>query len=108
MDFQTKIRIIENARLMYHTFEQEFREYTSSGNSFNGAYNFFSVEDVNRHKEKSEKEKELLSWSTLHGGSKDSSPVILSDDSIKVELENINDTISKPTGNKGLSKHKAS
>jgi hypothetical protein len=106
MDFQTKIRIIENARLAYPSFEREFREYTSSGNSFNGAYNFFSLEDVDRHKQQSERELELASWHTLHGGSKDSSPVILAADSIKSQLEDVNDTVSKPAGDKRLPEHK--
>jgi hypothetical protein len=106
MDFPTKIRLIDDARAKYCTFEQAFREYTASGNSFNGAYNFFSIEDVEKHKSLSERELELKSWQTLHGGSKDSSPVILATDSVKANLEKLNDSISKPTGNKGLSKHK--
>jgi hypothetical protein len=106
MDFQHKIQLIEDARAKYITFEEVFREYTSSGNSFNGAYNFFSIEDIEIHKSLSERELELRSWQTLHGGSKDSSPVILSKDSVKPHLEKLNDSINKPTGNKRLPKHK--
>jgi hypothetical protein len=108
MDFHTKILLIEDARLKYRTFEDEFRAYTSSGNSFNGAYNFFSVEDVEKHKKLSEKTVEMEAWSTLHGGAKDSSPVKLSSGSAKKKLEILNDTVSNTVGNKGLPKHKNS
>lgn len=108
MDFHTKTEIIEQARLKYQTFEDEFRLYIASGNSFNGAYNFFSAEDVEKHKKLSEKKIELDAWSTLHGGAKDSSPVKLSESSIEKKLETLNDTVSNTGGNKGLPKHKNS
>ncbi len=108
MDFQTKIELIEEARVKYITFEQEFREYLGAGHSFNGAYNFFSIEDVEKHKKLSEKAVELEAWSTLHGGSKDSSPVKLASDSVKEKLEKLDESVNKPTGNKGLPKHKVS
>jgi hypothetical protein len=108
MDFQTKIELIEKARLKYRTFDHEFREYLGSGNSFNGAYNHFSLEDVEKHKILSEKDLELEAWSTLHGGSKDSSPVKLAAGSVKEKLEKLDDSVNKPAGNKGLPKHKAS
>lgn len=106
MDFQTKIALIEEARIKYRTFEEEFREYLGLGNSFNGAYNHFSIEDVEKHKQLSEKDLELEAWSTLHGGAKDSSPVKLASDSVKDKLEKLNESVNKPTGNKGLPKHK--
>lgn len=108
MDFQTKIELIEEARVKYSTFEEEFREYLGAGHSFNGAYNYFSVEDIEKHKQLSEKAAELQAWSTLHGGSKDSSPVKLAADSVKEKLEKLDDSVNKPVGNKGLPKHKAS
>jgi len=108
MDFQTKIELIEEARIKYRTFEEEFREYLGLGHSFNGAYNYFSVEDVERHKKLSEKAVELEAWSTLHGGSKDSSPAKLAADSVKEKLEKLDESVNKPAGNKGLPKHKAS
>lgn len=108
MDFQTKIELIEEARTKYSTFEEEFREYLGAGHSFNGAYNYFSVEDIEKHKHLSEKAAELQAWSTLHGGSKDSSPVKLAADSVKEKLEKLDDSVNKPVGNKGLPKHKAS
>ncbi len=108
MDFQTKIELIEDARVKYKTFEEEFKEYLSAGHSFNGAYNYFSVEDVEKHKKLSEKSTELEAWSTLHGGAKDSSPVKLEADSVKQKLEKLDESVNKPVGNKGLPKHKAS
>lgn len=108
MDFQMKIALIEDARLKYRTFEEEFREYLGAGNSFNGAYNYFSVEDVEKHKKLSEKDVELEAWNTLHGGSKDSSPVKLAANSVKEKLEKLDDSVNKPVGNKGLPKHKTS
>lgn len=108
MDFHTKVQLIDDARLKYQTFEDEFRLYIASGNSFNGAYNFFSVEDVEKHKKLSEKKIELDAWSTKHGEAKDSSPVKLSEGSVKSKLETLNDTVGNPVGNKGLPKHKNS
>jgi hypothetical protein len=108
MDFQTKIALIEDARLKYRTFEDEFREYLGYGNSFNGAYNHFSVADVEKHKQLSQKEAELEAWKTLHGGAKDSSPVKLAADSIKQKLEILDDSVNKPAGDKRLLKHKTS
>jgi hypothetical protein len=108
MDFQTKIELIEEARTKYRTFDQEFKEYLSAGHSFNGAYNYFSIDDIEKHKKLSEKDLELEAWSTLHGGSKDSSPVKLASDSVKDKLEKLNESVNKPAGNKGLPKHKTS
>lgn len=107
MDFQTKIKLIEDARLKYRTFEHAFKDYLGYGNSFNGAYNHFSIEDVEKHKQLSEKASELEAWSTMHGGAKDSSPVKLNADSVKTKLEKLDESVNKPTGNKGLPKHKA-
>lgn len=108
MDFHTKIELIEDARTKYRTFEEEFREYLGAGHSFNGAYNHFSIEDVEKHKQLSEKAAELEAWSTLHGGVKDSSPVKLASSSVKEKLEKLDESVNKPAGNKGLPKHKAS
>lgn len=108
MDFQTKVALIEEARIKYSTFEEEFREYLGAGHSFNGAYNYFSVEDVEKHKLLSEKATELEAWKTLHGGSKDSSPVKLAAASVKDKLEKLDESVNKPVGNKGLPKHKTS
>ena len=108
MDFEIKIQLIEDARSKYRTFEDAFRQYTSSGNSFYGAYNFFSIQDIEDHKKLSEKTIELEAWNTLHGGSKDSSPVILASNSVQAKLEKLDESVNKPVGNKGLPKHKAS
>jgi hypothetical protein len=108
MDFEIKIQLIEDARSKYRTFEDAFRQYTSSGNSFNGAYNFFSIQDIEDHKTLSEKTIELKAWDTLHGGSKDSSPVILASKSVQTKLEKLDESVNKPAGDKGLPKHKAS
>lgn len=97
MDFSSKIELIENARINYITFENAFREYTSSGNSINGAYNFFSIEDIEYHKELTIKTIELEAWKTLHGGYKDSSPVLLSEHSIIAKLEKLDESISNNT-----------
>lgn len=94
IDFTTKIRLIEEARIAYPTFEREFREYLGTGNSFNGAYNFFSLEDINYHKSISVKVAELEAWNTLHGSRKDCSPIILSEHNILKELETIDDSIN--------------
>ena len=108
MDFEIKIQLIEDARSKYRTFEDAFRQYTSSGNSFNGAYNFFSIQDIEDHKKLSEKTIELEAWDTLHGGSKDSSTVVSASNSVQAKLENLDESVNKPTGNKGLPKHKVS
>jgi hypothetical protein len=54
MDFQTKQMFIDMARKQYTTFDNEFREYLADGNSFSGAYNHFTLEDIEIHKKKSE------------------------------------------------------
>lgn len=50
MDFDTKIALIDEARLLYPSFEKEFNDYIGYGHSMNGAYNYFSIEHINKHK----------------------------------------------------------
>jgi hypothetical protein len=50
MDFNEKIKLIEQARKDYPGFELEFTEYLGLGNSFNGAYNHFSIADIEKYK----------------------------------------------------------
>lgn len=97
MDFYYKCRLIENARYDYETFEQVFREYLASGKSLNGAYNHFTLEDIEEHRKLSELKKELDAWHTLHGGYKDCSPVRLTRHSISQKLEKLNYELCKPS-----------
>lgn len=99
ISFETKIRLIDEARNSYITFDEEFKSYIASGNSFNGAYNYFSVEDIEKHRELSLRKKELEAWYTLHGSIKNSSPVPLINHSIISKLEELNDSISKSSRN---------
>lgn len=94
MTFQEKIVAIEAARYKYVTFEQEFREYTASGNSFVAAYNFFSIEDINKHKELSERYLQIQAWNTKHATYIDSSPIRLTKHSIVAKLEKLNDDLN--------------
>lgn len=98
MDFQEKIKLIEQARVNYITFEESFREYLASGNSFNAAYNFFSINDIEEHKILTEKEVQIRAWSTKHASYRDASPVRLTTYSIVSELENIYDELCHNTG----------
>jgi hypothetical protein len=50
MDFNEKIKLIEQARKDYPEFELEFTEYLGLGNSFNGAYNHFGIADIEKYK----------------------------------------------------------
>lgn len=94
MTFQEKIAAIESARSKYVTFEQEFREYIASGNSFVGAYNFFSLEDIDKHRELSERYIEMQAWETRHASYLDSSPIRLREHSIISKLEKLNDELN--------------
>jgi hypothetical protein len=94
LTFQEKIAAIEAARYKYVTFEQEFREYTASGNSFVAAYNFFTIEDVNKHKELSEQYLQIQAWNTKHASYVDSSPMRLTKHSIVAKLEKLNDNLN--------------
>jgi hypothetical protein len=94
LTFQEKVAAIEVARYKYITFEQEFREYTASGNSFVAAYNFFTIEDVNKHKELSEQYLQIQAWNTKHASYVDSSPVRLTKHSIVAKLEKLNDELN--------------
>lgn len=94
MDFQTKVMLIELARKQYVTFEMEFREYTASGNSFNGAYNYFSLDDIERHRIESEKYVQIQAWETRHASLKDSSPIRLTTHSIVKNLEKLDGELS--------------
>jgi hypothetical protein len=94
MEFKEKCRIIDEARRTYITFEQEFNEFLAYGNSVNGAYNHFSLEDIKKHEKLSKVEVELQEWDILHGSIRDVSPIPLSSHSIIAQLENINDNLS--------------
>ncbi len=97
ISFEEKIRIIDRARHDYITFDEEFKTYIASGNSFNGAYNFFSIADVEKHKELTIKRLELDAWKILHGSYRDSSPAKLLRHSIIKKLETLHESISNPT-----------
>lgn len=97
MDFNTKCYEIERARYKYITFEAVFREYLASGASFNGAYNYFTIEDIEKHKKLSELQVQLDAWATKHGGFKDCSPIRLHAYSISEKLEKLHDELSKPS-----------
>lgn len=99
MNFQQKCRLIEIARHDYITFENEFREYLASGRSLNGAYNHFTIEDIEKHKKLSELHVELEAWATKHGSFRDSSPVRLVAHSISEKLEKLDYELSKPSRN---------
>lgn len=99
MTFQEKCRLIEIARHDYVTFEAVFREYLGSGKSLNGAYNHFTLEDIEEHRKLSELKTELDAWETRHGGYKDCSPMRLKKYSISEKLEKLNNELSKPSRN---------
>jgi len=46
VSFNEKIEALEAARKQYPDFNKKFLEYLEIGNSFNGAYNYFSLEDI--------------------------------------------------------------
>lgn len=94
MDFQTKVMLIEIARKSYVTFENEFREYLAAGNSFNGAYNYFSLADIETHKQKSELYNQLQAWSIKHASFRDASPIRLTTHSIVKKLEELDEQLS--------------
>jgi len=52
MSFSDKIAKIEQARILYPEFNSAFIEYLGLGNSFNGAYNHFSLEDLKQYEPK--------------------------------------------------------
>lgn len=58
MSFNEKIEIIEAARKQYQEFNKKFLEYLEVGNSFNGAYNYFSLEDIKIYEPKEIKVKQ--------------------------------------------------
>jgi hypothetical protein len=94
MDFQAKMMLIEIARRQYITFENEFREYLAAGNSFNGAYNHFTLADIEAHKEKSDLYNQLLAWEIKHASTRDSSPIRLTTHSIVKNLEKLDGELS--------------
>lgn len=108
MDFQTKTQLIEEARKKYLTFDNAFREYTATGNSINGAYNFFTLQDIEKYESEYQSYLEIEAWKTLHGSSKDSSPIQLESHSIIEKLETLNEQLDNPTRNKRLPKSKNS
>jgi hypothetical protein len=95
MDFQTKVMLLEVARKQYITFDLAFRDYTASGNSFNGAYNFFTLEDIEKHKIESEKYIQIQAWKIKHASSRDSSPIRLTSHSIVKKLEELDGQLSQ-------------
>jgi hypothetical protein len=58
VSFNEKIEIIEAARKQYPEFNKKFLEYLEVGNSFNGAYNYFSLEDIKIYEPKEIKVKQ--------------------------------------------------
>lgn len=106
MNFNDKILLIEDARKKYALFDRDFKEYLAAGHSFNGAYNHFSIEDIDKHAAKATIVAELDSWNVAPGSAVAVSPVALSEHSITTKLEKLNDAVSKSAGNKRLPKHK--
>lgn len=49
MNFSEKIAAIEEARKLHPEFDKEFTDYLGLGHSFNGAYNHFTIEDINKY-----------------------------------------------------------
>jgi hypothetical protein len=49
MTFEEKVVLVDAARIKHPAFDQEFIEYLGLGHSFNGAYNYFTVEHVNKY-----------------------------------------------------------
>jgi hypothetical protein len=94
MTFKEKCDLIDEARRLYVTFEQEFKEFLAYGNSTNGAYNHFSIEDIKKHEKASKLQTELEHWKIKHGSIRDVSPIPLSNHSILLDLEKINDELS--------------
>ena len=58
MSFNEKIEALEAARKQYPEFNKKFLEYLEIGNSFNGAYNHFSLEDIKVYEPKEVKVKQ--------------------------------------------------
>jgi hypothetical protein len=52
MNFNEKITAIEEARKLHPEFNTEFQEYLGLGNSFNGAYHYFTLEDIKKYEPK--------------------------------------------------------
>jgi len=52
MTFEEKVALIEQARVEYPEFNEEFLDLLGRGYSFNGAYNHFSEADINKYKKK--------------------------------------------------------
>jgi hypothetical protein len=94
MDFQTKQMLIEIARKQYTTFDNEFREYLADGNSFSGAYNHFTLEDIEIHKKKSEIYNQIEAWNIKHASFRDASPIRLTTHSIVKNLEKLDGELS--------------
>ena len=90
------------------SLKKSFRGRVAAVLAFNELLSIGELEDIEKHKKLSEKTLELEAWNTLHGGSKDSSPVKLASDSVKEKLEKLDESVNKPAGNKGLPKHKTS
>ena len=48
-EFLKKCALIEEARIKYPEFDEEFKAFLGAGNGFNGAYNHFTVEDIAKY-----------------------------------------------------------
>ena len=97
MTFDEKIEYIENARILYSSFDEEFKEFLATGQSPNGAYNHFSIEDIEKHKIINNSLQEQKLWHVTHGSIVRASPVKLKEHSIITTLENLNESISNPS-----------
>lgn len=94
MTLDEKTKMVEEARLLYPTFDAEFKEFLAVGNSPNGAYNYFTAELIEKHKLLSVREKEKDAWNTKHGSLVPASPVKLSEYSVLDKLEKLYESIS--------------
>ena len=88
MNFEEKVKLIDWARVHLETFKQEFNEYLAFGHSLNGAYNYFTIEDVEKHKKLDSTKKEVENWTSEPGTVKDKSPAPLK--TSKPALEKLN------------------
>ena len=97
MTFNEKVILIENARLLYPAFDVEFKEFLATGQSPNGAYNHFSIEDIERYKLIDANLREQEFWKVKHGSVVRASPVRLEKHSIIPILENLYESLSNPS-----------
>ena len=93
-EYNERVRLIEDARKKFVTFDIAIQEYLAFGNSWNMAYTYFTDKDIEKHKESSIKLKEQRDWDIATGKARNSSPVALSQ-TIQKELDKIEEDTNK-------------